>query len=131
MPLGTIDKDAMTINIRDVLSGEVEMSSMFEDTVSFLKSLCEVYSTETVIQHLHYENFTTPYLHNINSEMFIRYLTETLGLLGKDGFAHGHEVSITLTVPPGGIGIHKTFPHPEEYSTEDINLGDDLIKNQK
>lgn len=129
MPLGVVNKVSREIDISDVLSGKINMSPLFHETITYLKKLCEIYGSDAVVSRIHYEDLTTPYLHNIDPHMFYRFLTKEVGLNIEDGLVGTDEASMTFQVPAGGIRTPIIFPDPAIYSSEDINLGDELIKN--
>ena len=129
LPIGVINKQSKEIDVGEVLIGRAHMSPVFDETVNYLRDLCKVYGVETISQKLHYEDFNTPYLHNINPGFFYTFMAKNLGIKFVDIKQYPDEISFTVQIPFDGVKQPLHIPSPDTYSTEDVILGDTLIEN--
>ena len=128
MATGYVDPPDQIFNLKDLLNGTA-IAPQFDDIIIFLKKLCETYSIDEVEKQLHYENSNTPYLHNINPIAMEYFAMKGLGLELVETWHFKDAVSCTFRVPFDGVKEPKHgIPEPHVYSSEDVNLGDSLIK---
>ena len=127
MAIGYVDSASQVFNLRDLLNGVI-LAPEFDETIVFLKKLCKIYGIDKLEKQLHYENANTPYLHNIDPIAMDIFATEELGLNMIDSKGFIDSVSFTFQVPLHGTRVPKRIPNPSEYSSEDVSLGDSLVK---
>ncbi len=125
--IGIINPSFKEYSLEDVLNDKVSMGARYDDIIEFFKEMMHLYGVEEIVSNLHYEDFRTPYLHNIDFMSFYRFLTDTLGLEYIDGGEASDWGSLTMQVPIGGSKERINVPHPSSFSNEDISLGDAMV----
>lgn len=125
--LGPKDEKA-TMTLQDVVLGNVVLDHEYSKTVELFKQLSNEYGFNELNKRLHYEDANTPYVHNINREVMQNFVTEQLGLKIVDLRNAVDEQSLTLLIPENGVHAPSKIPDFSEYTTEDVSLGDSLIK---
>lgn len=117
-----------TKKLQDVVSQNVTLDPEYSKTVELFKQLSSEYGFGELNKRLHYEDANTPYVHNIDREVMQNYVTEELGLRIVDSRNAVDEQSLTLLIPESGVKTPNKILDFSEYTTEDVSLGDSLIK---
>lgn len=112
-----------------IFQTEKEKTDHFE-SILFLRELCEKYDFNVLLDRIHYEDANTPFIHNIDREKMMYFVTEILGLVIVDRRDTEDEQSLTLSVPKTGVRKIQLSEIPDtlSFSPENIKLGDSLIR---
>jgi len=129
--VGIVNPSFKEYDIIDVLNDKVTLEPRYKEIVEFLQNAVRMYSVDEVVSSLHYEDFQTPYLHNIDGMSFYRFLVDGLGVEvyeAWDVYPHDTPVGglafLAMQVPGAGIKENVYVPNPSDFSDEDIALGD-------
>jgi ubiquinone/menaquinone biosynthesis C-methylase UbiE len=126
MAIGGVDPQEQICTLEELLN-DTKKLPQFDETIVFLKKLCDAHGTDSLQARMSYEDCNTPYLHNIDPNALGTFIIEELGLSIVEHQEYTDNLSFTLRIPDDGVKMSSHIPDPSAYSPEDISLGDSWI----